>query len=102
MKHFITSLPGQQMSCQTKLAEWHEKYSRSLSHLDWLAKFLDFNPLKNMWDYLEQQAKRFGQHPRNLIELCNLLEREGMKIGDTYIPNFIDFMPRQVAAVFQV
>lgn len=48
--------------------DWFGEHTTEIVHIPWPAKSPDLNPIKNLYDYLEQQVKRIERLPSNLRE----------------------------------
>ncbi|GBL97708.1 hypothetical protein AVEN_248657-1 [Araneus ventricosus] len=84
-----------------RICVWFDEHSHNLLHLDWPAKSPDLNPIENLWDMLEQRAKRRNQHPRNLMELRDQILSEWLKLDARYLQNLVDSLPNRIQAVIK-
>ncbi|GBN05102.1 hypothetical protein AVEN_125477-1 [Araneus ventricosus] len=78
------------------ICDWFDEHSHTLLHLDWPPNSSDLNPIENLWDMLEQRAKRRNQRHRNLVDLRDQILSEWLKLDATYLQNLVDSLPNRI------
>uniref|UniRef100_A0A8B9R9L4 Transposase Tc1-like domain-containing protein n=1 Tax=Astyanax mexicanus TaxID=7994 RepID=A0A8B9R9L4_ASTMX len=79
--------------------EWFEEHSEEFSLLPWPTDSPDLNPMKTMWDVLEQQVQSAAAPPGNLQELKDLLMKSWCQIPQNNFRGLVESMPQRVEAV---
>ena len=68
---------------------------------DWSAKSPDLNPIENLWDNLDQRARRRPIPPSNVIHVRRTLTREWNNIPQAEINTLIFSMRQRCQAVLR-
>ncbi|GBO39347.1 hypothetical protein AVEN_237552-1 [Araneus ventricosus] len=59
----------------------------------------DLNPIKNLWDHLDQVVRTMDPQPCNLAQLVTALESAWLNIPVNTFRSLIDSLPARLAAV---
>ena len=72
-----------------------------LSSLPWPAHSPDLNPIEHLWDILGRKVHEHNPHPKNLIELSNVLQSKWLKISSSDLEKLVNSMPCRVSDVIK-
>ena len=68
--------------------------------LDWPAQSPDLNPIEHLWYHLKRRLGTYQEPLKSIMELWERVEEEWEKIPKQVCLDFINSMPRRLAAVF--
>lgn len=71
----------------------------NVTAMDWPARSPDMNPIEHVWDHLGWTLQQDGFPCRTLDELQNKLSMFWNNLGQEYIQNLFEGMPRRMQAV---
>lgn len=84
----------------SKLAtKWFE--DNDIEVLDWPAQSPDLNPIEHIWWILKSKLAEYEEEPTTIVELWRRIEEEWEKIPTNICREFIESMPRRIAAVYK-
>ncbi len=83
------------------ISDWFVEYDNEFTLLKWPPQSPDLNPIKHLWDVVEQEIRIMDVQPTNLPQLCDAIMSIWTKISEECFQHLVESMAWRIKAVLK-